>query len=310
MSCNTADSARDREHRRQANRALAVSAAGLALAGGLELMLALFTGSVALLGDALHNLSDVSTSLAVFAGLKVSQGRPNRHFPYGLERAEDIAGLGVALVIWSSAIFAGYQSYGKLVSHAGTSHVLAGMAGAALGILGNQLVARYKAVVGRRINSVTLLADAKHSWLDAVSSGGALLGLVLVALGYPLGDPVAGFAVTLFIVHVGYEVTKDVLEHLLDGVDPSRLEVAEQAAKSIDGVQVAVARGRWMGRSLVMEIEGGLADDVSVRDAEEIGHSVKHAVLAQLDEVRDVHWSARPHRLVEVSPGPSPEAAA
>ena len=66
MSCSTTDQSLDRDHRRQANRAIAVSAAGLALTGGIELVLALFTGSVALLGDALHNLSDVSTSLIVF----------------------------------------------------------------------------------------------------------------------------------------------------------------------------------------------------------------------------------------------------
>jgi len=94
------------------------------------------TGSVGLLGDAIHNLSDVSTSAVV------------------------------------------------------------GIAGAAIGILGNQIVAWYKLVVGRRINSATLIADARHSWLDAVSSAWAMAGLIAVALGQPWGDPVAGLEVT------------------------------------------------------------------------------------------------------------------
>lgn len=292
MSCSTGDGTQEREHRLQANKAVTVSAIGLGIAGAVELALALFTGSVALLGDALHNLSDVSTSLVVFLGFKVSQRDASRHFPYGFERAEDLAGLGVALVIWSSAVFAGYQSYQKLVSHAGTSHVFAGMAGALIGILGNQLVARYKSRIGRHINSITLLADAKHSWLDAMSSGGALLGLVMVALGYPLGDPIAGFAVTLFIVHVGYEVTMDMIEHLMDGVDPGQLEAAETAARTVPGVQAAKARGRWMGRSLVVEVEGELPDRCSLQEADEIGHRVKHAVLDAVHEVSEVRWSA------------------
>ncbi|HLY65439.1 MAG TPA: cation diffusion facilitator family transporter [Chloroflexota bacterium] len=292
MSCSTANAGQERQHRQQANRALAVSAIGLSLAGGLELALALVTGSVALLGDALHNLSDVSTSLAVFLGFKVSQKPASRHFPYGFERAEDLAGLVVALVIWSSAFFAGYQSYHKLLSHAGTTHVFVGMAGAIAGILANQLVARYKARVGRRIQSMTLLADAKHSWLDALSSGGALLGLVLVALGHPLGDPLAGIAVTLFIVHVGYEVTKDILEHLMDGVDPAQLDAAEVAARTVPGVQSARARGRWLGRSLVVEVEGELPQRLSLEEADEIGHRVRHAILDAVDGVREVRWSA------------------
>ena len=96
----------------------------------------------------------------------------------------------------------------------------AGIAGAVVGIIGNQLVARYKLVVGRRINSATLLADARHSWLDALSSAGALAGLIAVALGQSWGDPVAGLAVTAFICHAGYEVTADVMHRLADGVDP------------------------------------------------------------------------------------------
>ena len=62
----------------------------------------------------------------------------------------------------------------------------------AIGILGNQIVARYKLVVGRRINSATLIADARHSWLDALSLAGAMTGLIAVALGQPWGDPVSG----------------------------------------------------------------------------------------------------------------------
>ena len=93
-----------------------------------------------------------------------------------------------------------------------------------VGIAGNQLVARYKLRVGRRIQSATLVADAQHSWLDALSSAGAMLGLIGVALGLRWADAAAGLLITGFIVHVGYEVTADLLGHLMDGVDPEMLE--------------------------------------------------------------------------------------
>jgi cation diffusion facilitator family transporter len=184
---------------------VAVSAAGLAITGGVELALALFTGSVGLLGDALHNLSDVSTSAVVFVGFRISKRRPTPRYPYGYERAEDLAGLGVALVIWASALFAGIESYRKFVDHSTTSHVGWGMVGAVLGVVGNQAVARYKLATGKRIQSATLMADARHSWLDALSSAGAFVGLVGVALGYRWADPVAGFVITAFIAHVGWK---------------------------------------------------------------------------------------------------------
>ena len=141
-----------------------------------------------------------------------------------------------------SAAFAGAESIRKLIEHGHTTHVAWGIAGAVLGIVGNQVVARYKLVVGRRINSATLIADARHSWLDALSSAGALAGLVAVALGLRWGDPVAGLAVTAFICHVGYEVTADVVRRLADGIDPEVITTAEAAAGSVPGVIHAHAR--------------------------------------------------------------------
>jgi cation diffusion facilitator family transporter len=220
----------DAGERQQANRAVGVSAVGLAVTGLVELGIAVLTGAVGLLGDALHNLSDVSTSLVVFLGFRISRRTSSTRYPYGLERAEDLAGLGVALVVWASAVFAGWESVHKLLAGSGTSHVGAGIAAAALGIVGNQLVARYKLRVGLRIQSATLISDAKHSWLDALSSAGALTGLIAVAAGQRWGDPLAGLAVTLFICHVGWEVTTDIGHRLLDGVDPGVITTAEYAA--------------------------------------------------------------------------------
>ena len=266
---------------------------GLALTGGVELLLALFTGSVALLGDALHNLSDVSTSAVVFLGFRISKRPPSAAYPYGYERAEDLAGLGMALVIWLSAVFAGYESYLKFVTNSGTAHVEIGIAGAAMGILGNQLVAYYKGRVGRRIQSATLQADAKHSWLDALSSLGALIGLLVVATGRRWGDPIAGFVVTLFIIQVGFTVTREILRHLMDGVDPADLRAARDAALRVEGVTDVTVRGRWMGRSLVLDIEARLNPDISLETAEGIGSRARSAVLDAVPSARRLHWIPR-----------------
>ena len=283
----------DAQERRQANQAIAVSAIGLAATGTAELVLAVLTGSVGLLGDAIHNLSDVSTSAVVFLGFRLSRKGPTDRYPYGLDRAEDLAGIGIAVVIWASAAFAGYESIRKLLDHGTTGHVALGIAGAALGIAGNQVVARYKLTVGRRIKSATLVADARHSWLDALSSAGALAGLVAVSLGFRLGDPIAGMAVTLFICHVGYEVTKDVVYRLADGVDPAVITTAEAAAGSVPGVVHAHARARWTGRTLRVEIEGWVDPDLTVTGADALGQQVAQAIASQLPDAGSFTWTPR-----------------
>ena len=291
----THDEAREREHRRAANRAVAVSAVGLALTGTIELAIAILTGSVALLGDALHNLSDVSTSAMVFVGFAVSKKPPSRTHPYGYERAEDLAGVGVAVVILASAVFAGYQSYEKLVSNRGTTDLAVGMVAAVIGMAGNFAVSRYKAHVATQIHSLTMQAEAKHSWLDTASSFGALVGLSGVGLGYQWADPVAGFAVTLFILHVFWEVSTEIARHLMDGVEEDTLVAAEAAAARVPGVDAVVVRGRWMGRSLMIEVEGRLPGGTSLGSAEMTGQEVEAAIRESVQNVRHVRWIPRPH---------------
>jgi cation diffusion facilitator family transporter len=285
----------DAEHRRAANRAVVMSAFGLGLTGLVETAIALLSGSVGLLADALHNLSDVSTALVVYVGFRLSTRPATAANPYGYERAEDIAGLGVALAIWASAVFAGFVSIHKLSHHGHTTHLGLGMAAAAVGIIGNQVVARYKGRVGRRIQSATLVADAHHSWLDALSSAGALLGLLGVALGLPWADGVAGLVVTGFIIHVGWQVSSEIVAHLMDGVDPELLATAETAALTVTGVEHVHARGRWIGRSLVIEIEGFLPGSSTLQAADELGQKIRDAVTNGVPEARAVLWS--PHAL-------------
>jgi len=197
------------------------------------------------------------------------------------------------VVIWASAAFAGFESIRKLVNHGHTTHIAAGIAGAVLGVAGNQLVARYKLRVGKRINSATLIADAKHSWLDALSSAGALAGLVAVAFGQSWGDPVAGLAVTAFICHVGFEVTRDVVHRLADGVDPDVITTAEAAAGSVPGVIHAHARARWTGRTLRVEIEGWVDPEMTAKDADAVGRQVAGNISRQLPEAGSFTWTTR-----------------
>jgi cation diffusion facilitator family transporter len=279
--------------RRDAHRAIGVSAVGLAFTGLVELAVSVVSGSVGLLGDALHNLSDVSTSAVVFVGFRLSKRSASPSHPYGWERAEDLAGLGVALVIWASAGFAAVVSIHKLTERGRTSHLGYGMAAAVVGVVGNQLVGSYKRRVGRRIQSATLSADARHSWLDALSSAGALVGLLAVAAGLRWADAVAGLVVTGFIVHVGFQVTRDLVQHLMDGVDPDLLVQAERAALGVPGVAHVHVRARWMGRSLLVEVEGFVAGGTTVREGEAIGRAIEHAVVEAVPESRAVLWCAR-----------------
>jgi len=120
-----------------------------------------------------------------------------------------------------------------------------------------------------------------------------LAGLLAVAAGQAWGDPVAGLAVTVFICHVGYEVTSDVVRRLADGIDPEVITAAETAAGSVPGVIHAHARARWTGRTLRVEIEGWVDPDLPVRAADALGRQVADAVSGQLPVAGSLTWTSR-----------------
>jgi len=119
-----------------------------------------------------------------------------------------------------------------------------------------------------------------------------LAGLALVAAGYRWGDPVAGLAITLFICHVGYEVTRDMLARLMDGLDPGDLDAAQTAAAAVPGIRSAAVRGRWMGRTLLLEVETRLDGSMPLADADQISRQVEAAVIRAVPAAGLVHSDA------------------
>ena len=279
-------------------RAIAVSSLGLLFTSTLELTVVVFSGSVALLADGLHNLGDVFTTVGVYLGFRTSRKPPTRRYPYGYGRAEDLAGVLIVAAIWGSAVLAGLQSYEKLLSGRGTSHLTLGMVAAVIGIVGNQLVARYKMRVGRAIKSAPLIVDARHSRLDAIASFGALVGLIGVALGFRQADPLAGFAITVLIVHIGIDATRDVVARLMDVHDHELAGEVAGIARAVPGVRgVGDLRVRWLGRQAEVRLVIHVSPTTPMNEAHELAHRVQERLRSDLPDAREI--------MVEPTPAPS-----
>jgi len=282
-------SSRDEANRSRAMRAIVVSSLGLLFTSTLELVVVVFSGSVALLADGLHNLGDVFTTVGVYFGFRASRRPPSRKYPYGYGRAEDLAGILIVAAIWGSAVLAAIQSYDKLRSGRGTTHLTLGMLAAFIGIVGNQLVARYKGRVGREIKSAPLIVDARHSWLDAIASFGALVGLIGVALGFRQADPLAGFAITVLIIRIGIEATHDVVARLMDVNDGELAGEVARVVRTIPGVSsVSDVRIRWLGRQAEMRLVIHVAATMPITEAHELAHRVQERLRVEHPDAREI----------------------
>src|SRR6202011_3280389 len=95
---------------------------------------------------------------------------PNRRFPYGYHRGEDLAGLLVLALIVASAVASGVTSIEHLLHRQPLVNAGLALAVAGVGFIGNEAVAQYKISAGRRLRSITLVGDGRHSRIEGVAS--------------------------------------------------------------------------------------------------------------------------------------------
>lgn len=270
-------------------RAVQLSTAGMLLVSAIQFAIAWTGGSAGLLADALHNFGDVFTTVALWIAFVISNRAANQRYTYGYYRAEDLAGIFIVLVIIASAVAGAVESIQKLTSGNVPTQIYLSMGAALVGVVGNEVLAQYKIAVGKRINSVPLVADGQHSRIDGLTSLAALAGLIGVRLGFPLADPIAGIVITIVIVTVVYSASRSVLQRLLDAVDPRIVPSIITNARAVPGVEaVTDVRARWVGHTLhvVMNIE--VDAELTLAKAHAIAEEVRHRLFHEIKGISEV----------------------
>ena len=246
------------------------------------------SGSVALLGDTLHNAADALTAVPLWLAFRVGRRAPTARFTYGYGKAEDVAGLAVLALIFGSAAFAGYEAIDRPIHPQKITHLGFVMAAAVVGAVGNEVVAQYRIQVGRRIGSAALEADGIHARTDGVTSLLVLVGAIAVALGAQWADAVVGLVITAAILVIGYQAAKSVGQRLLDAVDPGIVDRISRTAEAVDGVvAVTEVRARWMGHRLLAQVRLSVDGALPITKAHEIAEVAHHELLHHMPNLSD-----------------------
>ena len=276
-------------------RALWLSLLGLGLTALIQLVVALASGSVALLNDTFHNAADALTVLPLWVAFTLGRRHPTARFPYGFGRAEDLAGVVVVLMIAASAALAAWEAVRRLLEPQEVRYLPAVMAASVVGFLGNEAVARLRIKVGREIGSAALVADGLHARTDGFSSLGVLAGAVGVAAGFERADAVAGLAIAVMIIAVLREAATSVGMRLMDAVDPALPARAVTILKGVPGVvDVGELRVRWIGHRLHGEAEVVVDAGLSLVDAHRVAEAARHTLLHDMPHLASAIVHADP----------------
>ncbi|MFG2783689.1 cation diffusion facilitator family transporter [Streptomyces prunicolor] len=283
-------------------RALWVSLAVLGVTALVQAVVVLVSGSVALLGDTVHNAADALTAVPLGIAFVLGRRAANRRFTYGYGRAEDLAGIAIVLTIAASAAFAAWAAVDRLLDPRPMTHVPVVAVAALVGFVGNEWVARYRMRVGREIGSAALVADGLHARTDGFTSLAVLAGAGGSALGWQLADPIVGLAITAAIALVLRDAAREVFRRVMDAVDPDLVDRAEHAVREVEGVRgVGELRLRWIGHRLRAEVAVVVDGEATVRQAHAVAVAAEHALLHAVPRLTAA--------LVHADPAPVPGEA-
>jgi cation diffusion facilitator family transporter len=282
-------------------RVLWISLAVLGVTAVIQAAVVVLSGSVALLGDTLHNAADALTAVPLGVAFIVGRRPPNRRYTYGYGRAEDLAGLAIVALILASSALACYEALTRLMHPERVSDLIAVAVAALVGFTGNELVARYRIRTGRKIGSAALVADGLHARTDGFTSLAVLIGAGGVALGWDWADPVMGLVITVAILAVFYQAAREVYRRLMDAVDPALVDQAERTLRATPGVLgVGQVRLRWIGHQLRAECEVVVDAAASAVGAHQVAVAAEHSLLHALPRLTAA--------LVHADPQPQPGA--
>jgi cation diffusion facilitator family transporter len=264
-------------------RALLLSLLILAVTAAVQAAVVILSGSVALLGDTLHNVADALTAVPLLIAFRLARRPATKRYTYGYGRAEDLGGLFVIAMIALSTVLAGWEAIDRLIHPRDVTHLWVVAVAAVVGFAGNEFVAWYRIRVGRRIGSAALVADGLHARTDGFTSLAVLLGAVGVAIGWRDADPVIGLVITVAILGVLRSAVRQVGARLMDAVDPVLVDQATAAVSSVTGVRaVRELRIRWIGHTLRAEADVTVDPDLTVTQAHDIAHHAETHLLAQV----------------------------
>ena len=259
--------------------------------------------SAAMVADGVHSLSDLLSDVVVLVFVRISgKGRDKNH-DYGHGKFETFATLIISLmllVVGANLMSSGIASIKKILG--GESVEAPGMIAlwaALLSIVSKEILYRYTALQGRKLDSPMMVANAWHHRSDALSSVGSLLGIggaILLGDKFVILDPLAGCVISIFIIVMAVRMSIPAIKELLDVSLPDEMEdEIERTAKGVPGVvDLHELKTRREGPGIVLEGHLVLHSDISLEQAHSISKQVERVLRDRFGDSTQISLHLEP----------------
>ncbi len=263
-----------------------------------KLLAGLLARSGAMISDAVHSASDVFSTLIVMIGVKLSGKESDREHPYGHERMECVAAILLSGILLATGLLIGYQGIRSILSEREelqSPGILAAVA-AGVSILTKELLFHYVRHQARKLDSPALMAEAWHHRSDALSSIGALAGILGARAGFPVLDPLASVVICVFIAKAAFDIFRDAVNKMVDHSCDEETETAIRlcAVEQPEVVRIDLLRTREFGNRIYIEMEIAVDGELPLRQA--------HAVAERVHDEIEQRFPKVKHIMIHVNP--------
>mgnify|MGYP000406888053 CR=1 FL=1 len=245
--------------------------------GTAKVIVGFFANSSAVLADGIHTFSDIASSIGLLVGFFIAKKPADEKHRYGHERAESIAAFLLALMVVAVGLNIGYGAIRNLLAgELAVPGVLAiWVTIVSIGVKEWQY--HYTIRAGKRLNSSALKADAWHHRSDALSSLGALVGVLGSRFGWVWMDAAAGILVAAIVVKTGIEILRSGVNELMDASLPE--EELELLRREVDGshipAEITQIRSRKISAGCFLDITIQVNGSMTVDEGHEIADQVE-----------------------------------
>ena len=259
--------------------------------------------STAMLSDSVHTLSDVFATFIAYIGVTMSRKKADDKHPYGHERVECVAALILSFILFATGVGIGYKCAAAIIDGSYKQMAVPGMLAviaAIVSIVTKEAMFWYTMYYANKLKSSAFKADAWHHRSDALSSIGALIGIIGARHGFPVLDQVAGIVICLMIMWVAIEIFRGSIDKMLDTSVDREIEtqirdlVYNFSREENLGIGVDLLRTRTFGERIYVEMEIHADGNLLLKESHAIAEKVHDKIEEEFPDVKHVMIHVNP----------------
>ena len=258
-----------------------------------------FANSGAMVSDGVHSASDVFSSIIVIIGVKLAGNKADSEHPYGHERFECVAAIVLAVLLFLTGLMIGAEAIGDITvgDYKGfTPPGILALIAAVVSIVVKEVMFWYTRHYAKIIDSGAVMADAWHHRSDALSSVGALIGIVGARNGIPILEPIASIVICLFIIKAAVIIFSDAINKMVDRScdDDTEDAIRDCVLSHKEVLGIDVLKTRIFGNKIYADIE------ICVDGSKTLSEG--HAIAEQVHNTVEENFPKLKHIMVHVNP--------